>query len=78
MLVCLFLLTGIEVRLNDSTFYMHHKFVVADKKRLMNGSFNWSRNAMLGNNENVMFVGKKDIVNKYHGVFESLWEKYKP
>lgn len=57
---------------------MHHKFAVSDNKQLMNGSFNWSRNAMLGNNENVMFIGRKDIVKKFQSVFESLWEKYKP
>lgn len=57
---------------------MHHKFVIADGKQIMTGSFNWSRNAMLGNEENVLFIKKKDITDKYIDVFEKLWNKYNP
>jgi len=55
---------------------MHHKFMLVDNRRLMTGSFNWSRNAMLGNDENVLFISDKRIIEKYFYVFEKLWEKY--
>lgn len=66
------------MRTNDTTFFMHHKFAVVDGNRLMTGSFNWSRNAMLGNNENVLFIQREQIVTKYADLFEALWLKYKP
>ena len=56
---------------------MHHKFAIADRQ-VMSGSFNWSRNAMLGNDENVMFIDKAQIADKYIDVFETLWSKYNP
>lgn len=69
---------GIEVRTNDSTFFMHHKFAIVDEQRMMTGSFNWSRNAMLGNDENVMLIRTKRITSQYLDVFKKLWAKYNP
>lgn len=31
---------------------------------------------MLGNDENVLFISDKRIIEKYFYVFEKLWEKY--
>lgn len=73
-----FYVLGIEVRTNDSSFFMHHKFAVADRKIVMTGSFNWSRNAMLGNHENVLFVKNPGIITQYQKEFERLWSSYKP
>ena len=57
---------------------MHHKFLVVDRKRVMTGSFNWSLNAMVGNEENVLFIDRQDITERYLSVFEKLWSKYNP
>lgn len=57
---------------------MHHKFAIVDGQHTMTGSFNWSQNAMIGNEENVLFIDRKDITNAYINVFEKLWAKYKP
>jgi len=57
---------------------MHHKFAISDGVKVMTGSFNWSGNAMLGNNENVVFIKNRVVTDEYKKVFEHLWEKYKP
>lgn len=69
---------GIEVRTNHTTFYMHHKFVIIDGTKMMTGSFNWSKNAMLGNNENILFVRDKEIMKKYQDTFDELWLRFGP
>ena len=38
---------GIPVRTDAATTHMHHKFAVVDGAKLINGSFNWTRQAVL-------------------------------
>lgn len=42
---------GIEVRLDDTPFHMHHKFAIFDGTSIANGSFNWTRSASSSNHE---------------------------
>lgn len=45
---------GIQVRTdNDVKSHMHHKFIIIDDYVLINGSFNWTRNAVNVNKENI-------------------------
>ena len=69
---------GIQVRHDLSSFFMHHKFVVIDREVLVNGSFNWTRQAVTGNRENVVITNNKDIVLPFISEFEKLWEEYDP
>ncbi|KAL4239485.1 Mitochondrial cardiolipin hydrolase [Mactra antiquata] len=69
---------GIAVRTNKSSFLMHHKFVVIDDQLLLNGSFNWTRQAISGNQENLMALGNKRIVSLYTNEFERLWNAFDP
>lgn len=58
-----FLKRGIPVRFDSSSFFMHHKFAVIDNKIVINGSFNWTRTAVVGNHENVMISFDEHLVN---------------
>ncbi|XP_068674172.1 uncharacterized protein [Montipora foliosa] len=69
---------GIQVRHDLSSFFMHHKFAVIDRKQILNGSFNWTKQAVTGNRENVVITSDEDIVRAFSDEFDALWEKYDP
>ena len=66
------------MRTNDSTYLMHHKFAIVDGKVLINGSFNWTRQAITGNQENLIITDDKAITPLFVTEFQKLWEKYDP
>ncbi|CAH0489556.1 unnamed protein product [Peronospora farinosa] len=67
---------GIPVRDDNARTYMHHKFCVIDKKILLNGSFNWSRQAVVGNAENLVIHKGGPIIGRFDEHFAHLWAKY--
>lgn len=69
---------GIQVRTDNSPYYMHHKFAIIDKKILFTGSFNWTVKAITGNQEDLVIINKPQIVEEYHKEFKKLWEFYDP
>ncbi len=69
---------GIQVRLDTTSYYMHHKFAIVDKHRLVNGSLNWTAQAVCGNQENVIVTTTKGLVRPFVEQFERLWEMYDP
>ena len=44
---------------------MHHKFAVVDGRLLLNGSFNWTRQAVLSNQENVVVANNTALVGAW-------------
>ncbi|XP_077489714.1 mitochondrial cardiolipin hydrolase zuc [Amblyomma americanum] len=70
---------GIPVRVNNqSSFLMHHKFALVDHELLISGSFNWTRQAITGNHENLLMTSEPDLVDEYVREFARLWELFKP
>jgi len=69
---------GIQVRHDKTSYFMHHKFCIIDRHVLINGSFNWTRQAITGNRENLMICDIPDIVRPYQEEFERLWKVYDP
>lgn len=69
---------GIQVRTDNSSFFMHHKFVVVDRQVLINGSLNWTLQGVCGNQENVLITSNSDLVTPFVKQFEQLWELYNP
>lgn len=67
---------GIEVKISSKTSgIMHNKFLVVDNKLVLTGSFNYSRNADEFNDENLVLIGKKEIVQGFLEEFEELWKE---
>ncbi len=52
---------------------MHNKFAIIDGKYLVNGSFNWTTQAVNYNQENILIVENKSLVNDYQKEFDKLW-----
>ena len=52
---------------------MHHKFVIVDEDRIAFGSFNWTSQAVTGNNESVVVTNDSWIVRPFVEEFHKLW-----
>jgi phosphatidylserine/phosphatidylglycerophosphate/cardiolipin synthase-like enzyme len=46
-----------------SPLAVHHKFVILDSRMIANGSFNWTRQAVLFNQENVVLSDNPALVS---------------
>ena len=66
---------GLQVRLDDTAFHTHHKFALSDGTRLASGSFNWTRGASTGNEENLVVTDDMRLVRSFGARFEQLWRK---
>ncbi|CAL1280208.1 unnamed protein product [Larinioides sclopetarius] len=53
---------------------MHHKFLVADNEVLVNGSFNWTNQAVMGNYENLIITSEETLVQPFIMEFQKLWD----
>mmetsp|Transcript_40468 Transcript_40468/g.100082 ORF Transcript_40468/g.100082 Transcript_40468/m.100082 type:complete len:196 (+) Transcript_40468:85-672(+) len=68
----------IEVRTDaDPVTHMHHKFAIVDKVTLINGSFNWTRQAVLGNQENIVIQTDFLLCHTFQKQFDKMWLAYK-
>ena len=69
--------TGIPVRTDAASTHMHHKFAIVDGATLINGSFNWTRQAVLGNQENVVIARDAKLAGVFAKEFDSMWGKFR-
>jgi len=68
--------SGCEVLMDNSPSHLHHKFAVLDHCLLLNGSFNWTRNASAANRENVMITNDSFFISKFETHFAEMWKKF--
>jgi mitochondrial cardiolipin hydrolase len=64
---------GVAVRIDRTPFHMHHKYAIFDGRRLLNGSYNWTRGAARDNQENVVVTDDPALVARFAAAFEALW-----
>ncbi|NXT32228.1 PLD6 hydrolase, partial [Pelecanoides urinatrix] len=69
---------GIQVRHDQESGYMHHKFAIVDRRMLITGSLNWTTQAIQNNRENVLVVEDAEYVKPFLDEFERIWEEYNP
>lgn len=60
-----------KMTMPTSRKYMHEKFCIIDEERVLNGSYNWSRNAS-NNFENLMITEKRLIIEKFIYEFKTI------
>ena len=66
---------GIEegIRISSNNYIMHNKFAVIDNKIVITGSYNWTASAGERNDENLLIIDDKNIIEKYQNQFNNLW-----
>ncbi len=64
---------GIPVVVDESPFHMHHKFAIFDGRRLLNGSYNWTRGAAAQNEENLVDTDDAKLIARFQHEFDALW-----
>ena len=72
-----FLQAGVQLRVDRTPYHMHHKFAIADRSLLLNGSYNWTRGAAESNEENFVITDDKKLLAAFSSAFEELWEEIK-
>ena len=69
--------SGAQVRLWKSE-KLHAKFVILDSRRVVTGSFNWTRSADQSNVELVIRYEDPVVAERFSQLFLRLWEDAKP
>jgi len=67
---------GIELRVDRSSYHMHHKFALFDRSLLLTGSYNWTRSAAESNEENFIITGDMRLIEPFSKLFDQLWQKF--
>lgn len=65
---------GIPVAVDRTSAHMHHKFAIFDGRKLLNGSYNWTRSAGQYNEENLVISNDSQLVAQFSAQFEMLWQ----
>lgn len=68
---------GLQVRLDQSSYHMHHKFAIFDQSILLSGSYNWTRSAAEYNEENFLLTRDAKLRKDYQKEFDRLWDLYR-
>lgn len=64
---------GVGVAIDTSPSHMHHKFAIFDRKRLVSGSYNWTRSAFIENQENIILTEDPGLLTQFQDTFDALW-----
>ncbi|MCA9088315.1 MAG: endonuclease [Planctomycetaceae bacterium] len=67
---------GAEIRFDCSPHHMHHKFAIFDRRVLLGGSYNWTRSAAKGNEENVIVTDDGNLLRSFSRLFDKLWDDF--
>ncbi len=68
---------GVDVRVDQSEYHMHHKFALFDDRSLMTGSYNWTRSAAEHKEENFIVTHDPELVTSFRRAFDRMWDRMK-
>jgi mitochondrial cardiolipin hydrolase len=60
------------------TTHTHTHTAIVDNSAVVNGSFNWTRSAVLNNRENIVITNNARVVQRFAEQFATLWQLYNP
>lgn len=64
---------GMNVKIDENKYFMHHKVFIIDNKTVITGSFNPTKSGNEKNDENILIIHDEDIANEYLEEFEKIW-----
>ncbi|CAB4068780.1 era [Lepeophtheirus salmonis] len=69
---------GVFVRMNymEDIYLMHHKFAIIDRRTVIFGSFNWTKQAADGNKESLIITDDAELVNPFIKEFDKIWSEF--
>ncbi len=67
-------ITGEGIRLDTSSQLSHNKFCIFDNKLVFTGSFNPTERGAYKNNNNMLIIKSKYLVENYNDEFDELWQ----
>ena len=67
---------GADIKYDNEKAKLHHKAFILDNRKIITGSFNFSKNAEKNNNENLIVLESKKINAIYQNRFKNLWERF--
>lgn len=70
-------LEGLSVQVDNNRYNMHHKVIIIDDNCVITGSYNFSKNASLRNDENLLIIYNNDIAGLFIDEFNRLSRKRK-
>lgn len=56
---------GIKIRIHSENKIQHNKFAISDSKKVITGSFNWTKNGERYNEENCLFLDDPEAVKSF-------------
>ena len=66
---------GVKIKLSPNrSGKMHHKVIVIDEETVITGSYNYSKNAELSNDENILILKNREIAAHYLKEFKRCWK----
>ena len=66
--------SGVEVKTDPRSAFMHNKFVVVDEVKVWTGSYNFTRNGTYKNDNNALTIESKLLAENYLAEFDEMWE----
>lgn len=63
----------VPVKQDGNSGFLHHKVIVIDERIVITGSMNYSTNAEVNNDENVIIIDNAEIARLYLQEFERVW-----
>ncbi|MCY3575232.1 MAG: phospholipase D-like domain-containing protein [Chloroflexi bacterium] len=65
---------GAEARQDGNPNYLHHKVIIIDAATVITGSFNFSKSAARGNDENLLIIRHPEIAALYLDEWRRQWD----
>ncbi len=64
---------GADMRVDGNPNAMHHKVIIIDARTVITGSFNFSKSAARGNDENIVIIDDAAIAGLYLDEWRRIW-----